>query len=487
MAKKYLIIFSFFVFSSAVFFAFPFYAVFAQSNTATQDVPINLQVIGACNNNGICERSLNEDENSCLADCGCNNNGVCEAGRGENIPNCPNDCAVSPPGGGGGGGGGGGIGSLQINLVASEITFQSAKITWATNRSAVCSFFLKESSEFKEEIFSGENYLTSHYVLLLDLSPGVTYNYDITCADYFGNKAAENNRSFTTLILPKVIFTANVTNLKLTQTGQDFTLTWKNPTDANFKGVKILKSEKYFPLSPSDGELIYDGAGNSFLDTAVENKKTYYYTVFAYDFLGDYSSGAVVSGSLRQATTPPPTTVTPPPTTVTPHPTITPTPVALNIKFNDFNFYINGLKVIPLNNTLKSIPGDKIHISIASTKIPDSVKAITITLQKGEESFSYLFSRQKGLFSTDFIAPEDGGEYSLTINFWGYDNEIIQKIEGKLEVSKITGIISNVCLSGVCIILWLIFILLIILLLLLIILRLLLLFRKKKKKKKPHK
>lgn len=486
MSKKYLFKLSACIFLAVIFLSGTL-TVSAADSVQSSQLNVDLQLIGTCNSNGTCEQILFEDEDSCSSDCGCNsnntcesargedetscpsdcicnhnntcelnfgedplncssdcgcdNNGTCDTGRQETSQNCPNDCPIPEPDLSGGG-----IYGFYIDLKASQISFESAKIIWTTNRTAKCLFYLDGNFPYRAEIFSGDNYSTYHYVALSGLMPGSVYNYDITCTSSFGDRASKDGQSFTTLSLPEAIYTANVTNLRLAQIGENLKLSWKNPADRNFKGVKIFRSETYFPLFAGDGELIYNGPLNYYSDADVEIQKIYYYTVFAYDTLNNYSSGAIVAGLLQGAYIPP----------VAP-------PVSGTLKLQDFDFYFDGKKVVPLNDTLTSTTDQKIHVSINSNKIPDSVKVIIITLQKGEESSSYLFSRQRESFFADFIAPENSGEYSLTINLWGYDNKIIQSITGKLVVVKLAA--PKIFCS------WILWIILIILIILLIILR----------------
>ena len=60
------------------------------------DVQPFVGVVGAptfCNNNGICEPSLNENAQDCPGDCNpCNRDNICERDAGENSQNCPCDC-----------------------------------------------------------------------------------------------------------------------------------------------------------------------------------------------------------------------------------------------------------------------------------------------------------------------------------------------------------------------------------------------------------
>jgi len=68
-------------------------------------------------------------------------------------------------------------------------------------------------------------------------------------------------------------------------------LSWQNPADSDFVGVRVLKKTSSYPVSPTDGTLVYDGKKNSSVDTKLNNAQTYYYTIFAYDKVPNYSQG----------------------------------------------------------------------------------------------------------------------------------------------------------------------------------------------------
>jgi hypothetical protein len=97
----------------------------------------------------------------------------------------------------------------------------------------------------------------------------------------------------------------NVTGFAAAGKGDYIALSWQNPGDPDFKGVKVLRKTDGFPADISDGIEIYMGQGTSFSDTAVEPEKTYYYTAFAFDEAPNFSA-AVPSAQGKAATLVPP-------------------------------------------------------------------------------------------------------------------------------------------------------------------------------------
>lgn len=72
-------------------------------------------------------------------------------------------------------------------------------------------------------------------------------------------------------------------------------LTWLNPNVADFEKVVIRGSSSSYPSSPTDGSAVYDGTAETTTDTGLTNGKRYYYSAFAKNTGGDYSSAAFAS------------------------------------------------------------------------------------------------------------------------------------------------------------------------------------------------
>lgn len=65
---------------------------------------------------------------------------------------------------------------------------------------------------------------------------------------------------------------------------QKVLLSWVNPTDTDFVGVRILRKTEGYPSSPTDGILVYSGGGTTYEDTGLINNVTYYYRAFSFDW-----------------------------------------------------------------------------------------------------------------------------------------------------------------------------------------------------------
>ncbi|MFA6448244.1 MAG: YCF48-related protein [bacterium] len=93
---------------------------------------------------------------------------------------------------------------------------------------------------------------------------------------------------------------ASVTGMAAISGNQQIALTWTNPTDPDFSGVRLVRKAVGFPADKDDGLIRFEGAGNTFTDSGLENNTTYYYAAFAYDRASLYSAageGARVSAT----------------------------------------------------------------------------------------------------------------------------------------------------------------------------------------------
>jgi hypothetical protein len=68
-------------------------------------------------------------------------------------------------------------------------------------------------------------------------------------------------------------------------------LSWKNPTNVDFYGVRVVRKLGSAPNSVNDGTTVYWGSRNVFTDSGLTLGKNYYYRIYAFDTVYNYSSG----------------------------------------------------------------------------------------------------------------------------------------------------------------------------------------------------
>jgi len=66
-------------------------------------------------------------------------------------------------------------------------------------------------------------------------------------------------------------------------------LSWKNPKNRDFKGIRLIRKTGNSPSSQNDGQAIASGNIESFQDKTVTPGVIYYYRIYTYDEIPNYS------------------------------------------------------------------------------------------------------------------------------------------------------------------------------------------------------
>jgi len=324
------------------------------------------------------------------------------------------------------------------DLFISQITLNSATIEWKTDEPSLCQLFWGKTQEYEEGTISETTFYLKHSTKLTQFLPETTYHFKISCRDTNQNQSETKDQNFITLTPPDIIPPANVSNFEAIPGDRQITLRWKNPSDVDFKGTKIMRSEKFYPKDPWEGKLVYDGKETSFVDTGLTNGVRYYYTAFSYDFTGNYSSGAIAS-AVPQKPLPPkaPPEKIPPPSEEIP-PVVPPPPEVEKIILEDFDFIQEGKKVPIIEGKIEVKPKKTLTISIDYEKVPEVLKTIMVTIEKDNKFFSFLLrvNKEKTAYLATILPPEEGGIYPLTITIFDYQNQTLKRIPAQMKVIK---------------------------------------------------
>lgn len=85
----------------------------------------------------------------------------------------------------------------------------------------------------------------------------------------------------------------NVLQFRAVPGDKHVVLSWENPMHADFSGVSIVRSDQNYIPAYDANLSVYKGSDKSFIDLNLANDKTYFYTIFAYNSKGAYSSGSI--------------------------------------------------------------------------------------------------------------------------------------------------------------------------------------------------
>jgi hypothetical protein len=263
--------------------------------------------------------------------------------------------------------------------------------------------------------------------------------------------------SGTRLIINPIIATSqltNVINFRATPLENSITLNWINPNFSVFDSVRIVRSDKFYPRDIYDGQVVYKGSAETYNDTDVKVGVTYYYSNFAKDSQGNYSSGALAQARIRPAGE-----IAVTPTSTDPFANISVLknvhPDIARLSLTDFDFIQDRRKLANIDNTV-AIDGSKnLTISLDYKKVPEILKTIAITLidpKDPSQVFPFLLRVNKDKTAYEAILAPLGrsGKYEMKIIVLDYKNQGLKRLEGSLQAiafsafntSGITGISS---------------------------------------------
>lgn len=214
------------------------------------------------------------------------------------------------------------------NVQAISITDTSAIITWDTRLPATSGVFYGLTSGYGSTSTS-PGFVTSHSVSLTGLSVARQYHYQVSSTEPIASRNSVS-RDYFFSTTGDATPPANVFGFTAVAGDALNRLSWTNPIDMDFSLVKILAKTDGYSLNPLDGREVYQGWATSTIDVGLENGVKYYYTNYAFDRTGNYSSGANASAiPVAPIVVLPPVVIPPvPPTPVVPpsHPVVVPVP-----------------------------------------------------------------------------------------------------------------------------------------------------------------
>lgn len=249
---------------------------------------------------------------------GCDNDSVCEPITGEDTATCPLDCPApvvtetpptTPTDNRTPSGHRGSSGSSELiiqNLIYAN-TFSDISLSFSTNREAIASVQIGETSDYEKTTFVENSLRTKHSFVFNNLKSNTKYFYKITAVDkdnitntFSGNVTT---KSFFDVIDDFIDITfpglSDPTNLKTITGNGIVTLTWDNPQVKDFDFIRIMKTLERDSPSPLDGELIYEGKSTILNDVGVNFDNRYFYTLFAKYKDGSYADGISISALVK--------------------------------------------------------------------------------------------------------------------------------------------------------------------------------------------
>jgi chitodextrinase len=351
------------------------------------------------------------------------------------------------------GNGGGSTGYSDLLIINPKVSLEGngALIDFQTNQPAQAKIYWGKTQEYELGTVSGLFYNTDHSVKIEGLEPNTHYFFRIEAVNGRGVTAIVDSsfQSSNDFINLQPI---NITQFKAIPQENSIALTWKNPSNEDFDSVRIVRSDKFFPRDIFDGQLIFEGNIENYVDNNVQKGVQYYYSIFAKNSKGEYSSGALAQAKILL-----PGEIRISPTSTDPFITIpdalTVDPIIEGLSLADFDFIQDGRKIVNLGNSLTIDGSRNLTISLEYGKVPEILKTIAITLADPDDPsqvFPFLLrvNKDKTAYEATIAPLGKSGRYAVSIIILDYKNQGLKRLNGSLQalvfetdvVSKIKGI-----------------------------------------------
>ncbi|MEO5657789.1 MAG: fibronectin type III domain-containing protein [Nitrospiria bacterium] len=179
-------------------------------------------------------------------------------------------------------------------VTVADLTTTSVLITWNTDEAATSQVEYGLTSAYGSSTAVSLTPILSHSQTVVGLWPDTVYFYRVRSMDGAGNTGV-SDAAFTTAGAADTTPPGDVIGLTAKPHNRMVALSWTNPADLDFAGVVVrYRTDGTYPVTETDGSPVGDfpGLPNAVVKTnhtGLQNKVTYYYSVFTYDTTGNYS------------------------------------------------------------------------------------------------------------------------------------------------------------------------------------------------------
>ncbi len=206
-----------------------------------------------------------------------------------------------------------GVASDNTGPVISSVTVQNisasnATLTWTTDEPATSQIEFGPSASYGASTTKNETLQMSHNQIITGLTENTSYHFRVKSTDGSGNLSTTSDASFQTAAAETGDTTPPGDIQSFTAVGgsRQVALSWINPEDSDFVGVRIRYRTDRFPTDINDGQLLGDisgapSAGISTTHTGLADGSTYFYLAASYDDSGNFQSTVFVSAITKNA------------------------------------------------------------------------------------------------------------------------------------------------------------------------------------------
>jgi len=336
------------------------------------------------------------------------------------------------------GGGGPPDNILQLKLTDVRVSpeIDSAVIQWETNKqvTAILSWGLTQDYELGS--LSPTELHEEYKTFLENLAPDTIFYFKIEVKDNIGNKAGVIGTFTTRDIYGGEKRVSNVSDFQAEFVDDGIDLSWKNPIEKSFRGVRLVRNDKFFPTDQNDGLVIHEGTKEFARDDDVVAGKTYYYGIFTKDDKDRYSSGAVLSVYIPEEGE---VVVDRYPFEDFPEAPEIPQEFE-GLELEGFQFIQDGNIILPIEGLIHTDGTKNLTLRLPYEAVPEVLKTIAVTLEDPENSaktFTFLLriNEDKTYYEATTAPLGKSGTYPLAITMLDYKNQRLTHVSGNLVAS----------------------------------------------------
>lgn len=321
-----------------------------------------------------------------------------------------------------------------INNVTVTTTGTTATINWSTNDLSLARVSWGTTTEYAMGTIYGEQYNKNHSQLITALQPNTKYYFKLVAVN-LGYFEASHMGEFRTLTADAAAGPENVNHFFAKSQNDRIILTWENPSNKNYDEIRIVRSDKFFPLDPLNGTIVYKGTDERFEDTSITPGVIYYYTAFVKDRTGKFSSGALSSAMLLWFSEG--DGIDSGLSIVDLQIPFIGTAASVN-KFEDLIVSYEDGRIIDSRNLIIPV-GENLRLTFPEAKVPEEGAFMTLSIKDSKHlntDSTFLFNKDTKNKEYTVTTPVFKREqsYDLVVTVFNSSKLIIQKINGSVKI-----------------------------------------------------
>lgn len=326
-----------------------------------------------------------------------------------------------------------GNGSFSFDNLEITPAFESIVIRWDTAVPSKSTVKWGESASYEIGSLSEGDFSYEHVVVIENLDVAADYFVRIDAVSDGGERAFFAQK-IATLSPQDVVVPPSVANVRVFHNNDRVEIRFEIPRYALYDSIRIMRSTTGFPLSPQDGERVFERDADIFVDTDIDPDVTYYYSIFVRDELGNYSAAALAVSSPAQRQSGGAFDELPDGREVVPL-------SILNLTLLDIRFLQGEERLAPNKEQVTVDSKQNITLSIPAPIFPNFHSHVLLTVSSPDDpetTYLYLlnYNERNDAYEVTLQPFFDTGISEFALSFLDVNNRLYRKIEGQFKIEK---------------------------------------------------